>query len=109
MLHAAAPLIAVWDDHEFSNDAWMRGAENHAFDGSEGTFSKRRAAAIRAYMEWMPIREQTNKRKIYRQFQNKVINLMMLDTRQFGRDKHCLLYTSPSPRDQRGSRMPSSA
>ena len=27
----------------------------------------------------------------------------------FERDKHCLLYTSPSPRDQRGSRMPSSA
>ena len=25
------------------------------------------------------------------------------------RDKNCLLYTSPSPRDQRGSRMPSSA
>ena len=23
--------------------------------------------------------------------------------------QHCLLYTSPSPRDQRGSRMPSSA
>ena len=27
----------------------------------------------------------------------------------FSRTKHCLLYTSPSPRDQRGSRMPSSA
>ena len=26
-----------------------------------------------------------------------------------GRNKTCLLYTSPSPRDQRGSRMPSSA
>ena len=25
------------------------------------------------------------------------------------RDHFCLLYTSPSPRDQRGSRMPSSA
>ena len=25
------------------------------------------------------------------------------------RNRHCLLYTSPSPRDQRGSRMPSSA
>ena len=25
------------------------------------------------------------------------------------RDHHCLLYTSPSPRDQRGARMPSSA
>ena len=24
-------------------------------------------------------------------------------------DDNCLLYTSPSPRDQRGSRMPSSA
>ena len=24
-------------------------------------------------------------------------------------DRNCLLYTSPSPRDQRGSRMPSSA
>ena len=26
-----------------------------------------------------------------------------------GKRKSCLLYTSPSPRDQRGSRMPSSA
>ena len=26
-----------------------------------------------------------------------------------GRNLPCLLYTSPSPRDQRGSRMPSSA
>ena len=25
------------------------------------------------------------------------------------KDRNCLLYTSPSPRDQRGSRMPSSA
>ena len=28
---------------------------------------------------------------------------------EIGLDKVCLLYTSPSPRDQRGSRMPSSA
>ena len=27
----------------------------------------------------------------------------------FKNDLNCLLYTSPSPRDQRGSRMPSSA
>ena len=35
------------------------------------------------------------------------------DTRQkikaFAKLYNCLLYTSPSPRDQRGSRMPSSA
>ena len=29
--------------------------------------------------------------------------------RYIGEDDTCLLYTSPSPRDQRGSRMPSSA
>ena len=27
----------------------------------------------------------------------------------FANDRTCLLYTSPSPRDQRGARMPSSA
>ena len=29
--------------------------------------------------------------------------------KDFAREWGCLLYTSPSPRDQRGSRMPSSA
>ena len=33
----------------------------------------------------------------------------LVDTQDFARLKLCLLYTSPSPRDQRGSRMPSSA
>ena len=31
------------------------------------------------------------------------------EIRPTGSFDHCLLYTSPSPRDQRGSRMPSSA
>lgn len=87
-LHKHAPLIAVWDDHEFSNDAWKRGAENHSEDGSEGDFYTRRSAAIKAYYEWMPIREQQNKRKIFRDFKiGKLMHLIMLDTRQFGRDK----------------------
>ena len=87
-LHKHAPLIAVWDDHEFSNDAWKHGAENHSKDGSEGDFYARRSAAIKAYYEWMPIREQQNKRRIFREFKiGKLIHLIMLDTRQFGRDK----------------------
>ena len=87
-LHKHAPLIAVWDDHEFSNDAWKRGAENHSEDGSEGDFYSRRSAAIKAYYEWMPIREQQNKRRIFRDFKiGKLMHLIMLDTRQFGRDK----------------------
>ena len=32
-----------------------------------------------------------------------------VEVEQFGGPRCCLLYTSPSPRDQRGSRMPSSA
>ena len=87
-LHKHAPLIAVWDDHEFSNDAWKRGAENHSEDGSEGDFYARRSAAIKAYYEWMPIREQQNKRRIFREFKiGKLIHLIMLDTRQYARDK----------------------
>ena len=33
----------------------------------------------------------------------------ILSRMSFDKHKACLLYTSPSPRDQRGSRMPSSA
>ena len=87
-LHKNAPLVAVWDDHEFANDTWKKGAKNHSIDGSEGDFFSRRAAAIRAYHEWMPIREQQNKRKIFREFKvGKFIQLLMLDTRQFQRDR----------------------
>ena len=39
------------------------------------------------------------------------INGLLIDINPANQDKYniCLLYTSPSPRDQRGSRMPSSA
>ena len=39
-----------------------------------------------------------------RAFVNAIRRTLISDT-----PKICLLYTSPSPRDQRGSRMPSSA
>ena len=51
-IHKKAPLIAVWDDHELSNDAWKQGAKNHSLDGSEGDFFARRSSAIKAYHEW---------------------------------------------------------
>jgi len=53
-LHAAAPWIVTWDDHESANDAWSGGAENH--QPVEGDWFARRAAAYRAYDEWMPVR-----------------------------------------------------
>ena len=57
-MHAKLPLISIWDDHEFANDTWLAGAENHD-PVTEGPFSARRAAALQAYNEWMPIRLQS--------------------------------------------------
>ncbi|KUJ82946.1 alkaline phosphatase [Microbulbifer flavimaris] len=87
-LHAAAPFIAVWDDHEISNDTWKGGAENHSAE--EGDFFARRAAAIQAYYEWLPIRPPMGETKpqIYRSFQfGDLVDLHMLDTRVIGRDE----------------------
>ncbi|MEQ8514219.1 MAG: alkaline phosphatase D family protein, partial [Chromatocurvus sp.] len=53
-MHAAAPCIAVWDDHEVANDAWRHGAENHS--AGEGDFAARKLAAVQAWYEWLPVR-----------------------------------------------------
>ena len=87
VLHASMPMIAVWDDHEIANDAYKDGAENHD-DTKEGTFSARKAAALQAYHEWMPIRTGSDQGIIYRSFDfGSVLSLHMLDTRLIGRDK----------------------
>jgi alkaline phosphatase D len=84
--HANKPIIAVWDDHEFTNDTYKDGAENHT-PATEGSFSVRKAAAIQAYHEWMPIRSGSDKAKIYRSFNfGNLLSLHMLDTRSIGRD-----------------------
>lgn len=56
-LHARLPMIAQWDDHESANDSWEGGAENHN-PASEGAWNDRRAAAIQAYREWMPVSDE---------------------------------------------------
>jgi len=87
VLHASMPMIAVWDDHEIANDAYKDGAENHD-DTKEGTFSARKAAALQAYHEWMPIRTGSDQSIIYRSFDfGSVLSLHMLDTRLIGRYK----------------------
>jgi alkaline phosphatase D len=53
---AAHPLLACWDDHESANNPWTGGAQNHQA-ATEGDWAARRAASIRAYFEWMPVRE----------------------------------------------------
>ena len=38
-LHAVAPWVVTWDDHESANDAWRDGAENHT-PGAEGEWRR---------------------------------------------------------------------
>ena len=57
-LSAAAPLLAMWDDHEIANDPWVGGAEDHQ-EGepeNEGDWEDRKVNALRAYHEWLPTR-----------------------------------------------------
>jgi alkaline phosphatase D len=57
-LHRRLPMIAMWDDHESANDCWVGGAENHQ-PATEGPWPARKAAAMRAYREWMPVSDAT--------------------------------------------------
>lgn len=87
-VHQAHPFICVWDDHEISNNTWKTGAENH--NEGEGDFEPRRRAAIQAFYEWLPIREQSSVEEgiIYRNFDfGDLASLIMLDTRLVGRDE----------------------
>lgn len=84
--HARAAWIVVWDDHETANDAWMGGAENHT-PATEGDWATRKAAALKAYFEWMPIREGKTPEAINRSFRfGDLATVMMTETRLTARN-----------------------
>ncbi|MFF8385424.1 alkaline phosphatase D family protein [Streptomyces kanasensis] len=81
-LHAAHAVIAIWDDHEFADDTWSDGADNHT-PGTEGDWASRMAAAKRAYFEWMPVRTSAEG-TVYRRLRyGKLADLHLLDLRSF--------------------------
>lgn len=89
-VHQAHPFICVWDDHEITNNTFKTGAQNHNPDQGEGDFDSRRHAAIQAFYEWLPIREQSSIDDgiIYRSFDiGDLATLIMLDTRLVARDE----------------------
>ncbi len=91
--HRMHPFICVWDDHEISNNAHATGAQNH--QPEEGDFNQRKFAAVKAYYEWLPIREGEN---LYRQFSfGQLVDLFMLDERVSGRD--------PQPDSKRAKKL----
>lgn len=82
-MHRQFPLIAIWDDHEVTNDSWQNGAENH-HPGTEGEWSVRLANALQAYYEWMPVRpvDVNNRRKNYRGYAyGNLVDLLLLEER----------------------------
>lgn len=84
--HARAAWIVVWDDHETANNSYANGAENH-HSAFQGSWLDRKVAAVRAYYEWMPIREPVGGGPaINRTFQfGDLASLIMLETRLTGR------------------------
>jgi phosphodiesterase/alkaline phosphatase D-like protein len=87
-MHAAHPLIAIWDDHETSNNSWADGAENHD-PQTEGDWAERKRAALQAYYEWMPIRDPEPGRlreAIFRSFSfGDLLTLAAIETRLMAR------------------------
>ncbi|MFD8387612.1 alkaline phosphatase D family protein [Streptomyces sp. NPDC059680] len=81
-LHLKAPVIAIWDDHEFADNAWSGGAVNHT-EGAEGTWTARKAAAKQAYFEWMPVRTAIEGTTYRRLRFGRLADLSLLDLRSF--------------------------
>jgi alkaline phosphatase D len=89
--HAAAPWFAVWDDHEIDNN-WVSDLDQDGTDPK--IFNLRRQAAAQAYYENMPLRASSfpvgSAIQIYRRAAyGRLLELNLLDTRQFRSDQPC--------------------
>ena len=88
-------MIAIWDDHEFSDDCWQ---DHQVYTNEERQETSRRRSASRAWAEYMPVDwddvrfepynpSYTNIR-IYRDFRfGMLMHLVMTDERLY-RDDH---------------------
>ncbi|MFT5450765.1 MAG: alkaline phosphatase D [Enterobacterales bacterium] len=88
-MHARHPLIVIWDDHETTNNPWMGGASNH--QANEGSWQARRTASLRAYYEWLPIRDPENvidQKNYWRHYKfGDLLSLITLESRHTGRSQ----------------------
>jgi len=88
-MHARHPLIVIWDDHESANNPWTGGAENH--QPGEGDWIARRSASLKAFFEWMPVRdpaESAAPEKYWRHYKfGDLASLITLESRHTGRSE----------------------
>jgi alkaline phosphatase D len=105
-IHAAAPCLMTWDDHEVEDDYADKWSE--LVETSPEVFLRRRAAAYRAYYEHMPLRArsmpQGSASRIYDRFRfGDLATFSVLDGRQYRTKQPCEL-----PRVRRGHIAPDS-
>lgn len=91
-MHAAAPWIVTWDDHEFDNNYANAISEESGI--LPEAFLKRRANAYQAYYEHMPLRKSAIPRgpnmQLYRKINfGRLLEFDVLDTRQYRTDQPC--------------------
>ncbi|ATC31598.1 alkaline phosphatase [Caulobacter vibrioides] len=89
--HAAAPWFTVWDDHEIDNN-WVADLDQDGVDPK--MFNLRRQMAVQAYYENMPLRASSfptgTSLQLYRRATyGQLLNLNLLDTRQYRTDQPC--------------------
>ncbi|WP_167540128.1 alkaline phosphatase D family protein [Corynebacterium ciconiae] len=82
-LHARLPMICIWDDHEFSDNAYKDGQGGGAPEfGAD--YQRLRRNGMQAYYEWMPVRTQQGRETIYRSFSyGGLFDLIVPDLRTF--------------------------
>ena len=88
-MHRQHAMVAIWDDHEITNDSWKDGAQNHD-SATEGSFAARVAAGLQAYYEWMPVRvaDLADLRRNQRAFRfGDLVELVMLEERLSARSQ----------------------
>ncbi len=98
-LHERYPMVAVWDDHEFSDDSYGQTA-TYLSGREDETDPERRANADQAWFEYMPVDYDAGEDfefdrdddfpdnlLIYRDFHfGQHVHLVMTDLRRFRRD-----------------------
>jgi alkaline phosphatase D len=89
--HKLLPWIPVWDDHEIANNGWRGGSTSPIWMQLELTSWEQRVRnGLRAYFEWMPVRQvdADDSMRIWRNFKiGKLADLILLDTRYYDRDE----------------------
>lgn len=92
-LHATAPCLVTWDDHEVQNDY---GADWSQFVGTApDVFAARRRAAYQAFYEHMPLRRRAmptadGGMRLYEQFRfGDLATIHLLDARQYRSVQPC--------------------